>query len=460
MIELQFLGACERVTGSCYLLKTDRARVLIDCGLIQGSDAEEAQNAAPFAFDVEQLDAVILTHAHLDHSGRLPLLHKAGYRGPIFTHRASRDLCRIMLRDAAYLNEMDARLESRKRARRGEAPVAPLYTQQDAADTLKLFRGARYEEPVKVAPGVVAHFRDAGHILGAAFVELSIGDGENPRRITFSGDLGNGTSPLMRAPERPQATELMLLESTYGDRIHPAWSRTVEHLHEVLDQAHADGGIVLIPSFAVGRTQEILLLLHQHYEAWHLDRWRVHLDGPLGVQATSIYAHHASLLGADAVAFAAQQFRLPNMQFARTPGQSQQLNNAKGGTLIIAGAGMCSGGRIRHHLKHHLWKPNTHVLLVGYQAYGTLGRRLQDGAQTVSLWGESIRVAAKIHTIHGLSAHADANTLLHWYRQCPNRPQVALVHGEPQATEALAGTLEGRCGARTLIPKLGERIRL
>ncbi|MDD3763628.1 MAG: MBL fold metallo-hydrolase [Nevskiales bacterium] len=460
-MQLQFWGACGRVTGSCYLLSVGDSHVLIDCGMIQGSSEDEELNREPFPFDPQRIDAVVLTHAHLDHSGRLPLLTKSGYTGPIYTHQASRDLCRIMLRDAAYLNEMDARTESRKRQRRGQPEVEPLYRQADALDCMRHFRAVQYDHPVEVAPGIVARFRNAGHILGAAFVEFELRLGDQHKRITFSGDLGQGATGLMGAPEKPGPTDLMILESTYGDRIHPAWSRTVRQLRDVLEDAWKDRGVVLIPAFAVGRTQELLLLLHQHYHDWKLDRWRIHLDGPLGVQATAIYARHAGILGNDAVDFGRDSgFQLPNMLFTRTPAQSQQLNKAPPGTIIIAGAGMCNGGRIRHHLKHQLWKPETHVLLVGYQAPGTLGRRLQDGTDTVKLWGDPIHVAARIHTIHGLSAHADANHLMSWYKSCPNRPPVALTHGEPQSTEALAGAIEEQCGIRARIPRFGDRIKL
>lgn len=461
MLQVQFWGACERVTGSCALISVDRSHVLIDCGLIQGNAEDEELNFEPFPFDPQRLDAVILTHAHLDHSGRLPLLIKSGFKGRIYTHRASRDLCRIMLRDAAYLNEMDAQIESRKRARRGEKPVEPLYTRDDAAACLRHFRAVDYDQEIDIAEGVRARFRDAGHILGAAFVELELTSDGQRRRVTFSGDLGHPASPLMHDAAQPGAADLVVLESTYGDRVHPPWARTVEQLRKVLEEAWADRGVVLIPAFAVGRTQEILLLLHMHYRDWQLDRWRVHLDGPLGVEATAIYTQHAADLGTDAQAFAQRDgFRLPNMQFARTPAQSQQLNKTGGGTLIIAGAGMCNGGRIRHHLKHQLWKPSTHVLIVGYQAHGTLGRRLQDGARSVTLWGEPIQVGAKIHTLEGLSAHADAGELAAWYKRIPGRPAVALNHGEPEPIRRLAATLEADHGARVHIPHFGSRIDL
>ncbi len=460
MLQLQFWGACERVTGSCALLSVGSSHVLVDCGLIQGSAEDEELNFEPFPFDPRRIDAVILTHAHLDHSGRLPLLTKAGFKGRIHTHRAGRDLCRIMLRDAAYLNEIDALIETRKRARRGELPVEPLYTREDAQACLRHFRGAEYDQPVDVAPGVRARFRDAGHILGAAFVELELSSNGQQRRVTFSGDLGHGVSPLMRAPAPPGATDLVVLESTYGDRAHPPWARTVAQLHRVLEQAQRDGGVVLIPAFAVGRTQELLLLLHQHYRDWGLKNWRIYLDGPLGVQATAIYAHHGAALGPVAQAFAADGFKMPNMLFSRTPSQSRQLNSARGGTLIIAGAGMCNGGRIRHHLKHHLWKPSTHVLMVGYQAHGTLGRRLQDGAESVSLWGEPIRVGATIHTLEGLSAHADAQALRAWYGRMPATPAVVLNHGEPDAIRALAAGLKADYGVSARIAEFGGRIDL
>jgi metallo-beta-lactamase family protein len=462
-MRVRFLGAAGEVTGSCYLIEAGRHRLLLDCGLVQGTRADEARNREPFPFPPEGLDAVVLSHAHIDHSGRIPSLVKAGFRGPIYTQRASRELCRIMLRDAGYLNEREAEWQNRKRERKGLAPVAPVYDMRDAQKALRQFRGLEYHAPQEILPSVCLRLLDAGHILGSAIVELWLEQDGVCRKVVFSGDLGQRDMPILRDPTPVAEADLVVLESTYGDRLHRSREATLAEIGEVLRSARATGGNVLIPAFAVGRTQDLLYLFARHHDAWGLDDWRVFLDSPLAIEATDVYASHRELYDPEA----SQLWRergpggaLPNLHLSRTPKQSMALNRIRSGAIIIAGSGMCDGGRIRHHLKHNVWRKDCHVVIVGFQARGTTGRALVEGASHIRLWGETIRVAAQVHTIGGLSAHADQDGLARWYAGFGGRPPVVLVHGEPQARSALAGRLATDLGAPVRTPLRGEVLDL
>ena len=459
---LQFFGATREVTGSCHLLRVGNHRILIDCGLLQGDRATEARNREPFPFQVDQIDAVILTHAHLDHSGRLPLLVKAGYKGPIYTHRATRDLCRIMLKDAAYLNEKEVEWENRKRKRKGLRMVEPLYVMRDASDAVRRVRALDYDEPREILPGIRMQLRDAGHILGSSIVELWLSEGGMERKLVFSGDLGHRGAPILRDPTMIEEADLVILESTYGDRAHRSWDATWQELEEVLEQALQAKGNILIPSFAVGRTQELLYAFDRNFDAWGMARWTLFLDSPLAIEATEIYARHAELYDPETRRFESHNgspFAPPNLHFSRTAQQSMAINRIRSGAMIIAGSGMCEGGRIKHHFKHNIWRDNCHVIMVGFQARGTLGRKLVDGASHIRLWGETMRVAAKIHTIGGFSAHADQQGLLDWYGGFRDRPRVALVHGEPDAMDTMAQKLRG-LQAKVWTPEYGARLDL
>jgi metallo-beta-lactamase family protein len=464
VVQIEFWGAAGEVTGSCHLVRVGDRRVLLDCGLIQGGPEDEARNRAPFPFAPAEIDAVVLSHAHLDHSGRLPLLAAAGFRGPIYAHTATRDLCEIMLRDAAYLNEKDTEHENRRRARRGLAPLAPLYTRRAVERLMQQFRPLDYGLSHEILPGIRLRLHDAGHILGSAIVVLEFSQaGGTRRRLAYSGDLGHRGAPILRNPETVREADLVVLESTYGDRDHRSWEATLAELAALFLNAEHSKGNVLVPAFAVGRSQELLYLFKRHYRDWALHRWRIFLDSPLAIEATEIYARHWQLYDKEATRLRAATrrslFELPNLVFTRTTAQSMALNRIAAGAVIIAGSGMCDGGRIRHHLKHNIWRPHCHLLITGYQARGTLGRRLVDGAGEITLWGEPIRVAAEIHTIGGLSAHAGQQALVDWYAHFHGRPPVALVHGETHALEALAARLAA-LGARVTIPKNGERLAL
>lgn len=462
-MHIEFLGAAGEVTGSCHLIEVGGRRLLLDCGLIQGRREDEARNHTPFPFDPRSIDAVVLSHSHIDHSGRIPLLVKSGYRGPIYTHRAAKDLCRIMLKDAGYLNEREAEWENRKRERKGLSLVEPLYDMRDAQNAMRRFHGMDYDCIHEILPGVRLRLRDAGHILGAAVVELWLKEGGLERKLVFSGDLGQPGMPILRDPTPVEEADLVLMESTYGERLHRSHEDTLRELGEVLKSAREGGGNVLIPAFAVGRTQALIFLFAKYRTQWGLDHWQIFLDSPLAIEATEIYARHSELYDREAAELWRRNRNrplLPNFHISRTAKQSMRLNRIRSGAIIIAASGMCNGGRIRHHLKHNVWRSNCHIIIVGFQARGTTGRALVDGADHITLWGETIRVAAQIHTIGGLSAHADQNGLVQWYRNVRNRPPVVLVHGEPSAQAALAERLRKELGAQVKVPVLGQRLDL
>ncbi|MGD2054801.1 MAG: MBL fold metallo-hydrolase [Gammaproteobacteria bacterium] len=462
-IEVQFHGAAEEVTGSCHLVTVGEKRLLLDCGLIQGRAKDEERNRKAFPFDPQSIDAVVLSHAHIDHSGRLPMLVKAGFTGSVYTHRASRDLCRIMLKDSAFLNEKDVEWENRKRLRKGLKPVEALYTVEDAQLAMSHFKGLVYDKKVRILPNVTLCLRDAGHILGSAIVELWLEDEGQTRKLVFSGDMGRPGMPILQDPTFIEQADLVIMESTYGDRLHRSWEETQAEIQNVVKNTSNSKGNILIPSFAVGRTQEILYMLARHYNDWHLDRWQVFLDSPLAIEATRIFTRHSDLFDKDMAELWTQNRAdsiLPNLHISRTSNQSIALNRVRSGAIIIAGSGMCSGGRIKQHLKHNIWRRECHVIITGFQARGTLGRTLVDGAKYIRLWGETVRVAATIHTIGGLSAHADRHGLQQWYAHFEGRPPVVLVHGETDALESLAGTLQNETGAPVTIAKRGQQIDL
>ncbi len=444
-MQLEFYGGAGEVTGSCHIVTVNGRRLLLDCGMIQGGPSPDERNRAEFPFDAARVDAVILSHAHIDHCGRLPLLRKRGFRGPIFTNPACRDLMRILLADSANMQERDAERDNRKRQKNGvRGTVEPLYTLEDALDLLQQVRTVRYGQAVEVLPGVELTFRDAGHILGSASVWLTLREGDLVRRVTFSGDVGQYDTPILRDPEAGPAADLVLMESTYGDRLHRDRAATLEEFGAILRDAKRDGGNVLIPAFAVGRTQEILYELATHYAEWELDDWRVFLDSPMAIEAT---ARERALPA------------LPNLTLTRTADESMAINRLTRGAIVIAGSGMCTGGRIVHHLKHNLARPECHVVFSGFQAQGTLGRAIVDGRDYVRIHGSPVKVAARVHTLGGFSAHGDQHDLMRWYAAIPGRPPVWLVHGEPAAAEALRDALRGE-GARADVAVPGVTLDL
>jgi metallo-beta-lactamase family protein len=368
-----------------------------------------------------------------------------------------------MLKDSAFLNEKDVEWENRKRLRKGLKPVEALYTVEDAKFAMSSFKGLVYDKKVRILPNVTLRLRDAGHILGSAIVELWLEDEGQTRKLVFSGDMGRPGMPILQDPTFIQQADLVIMESTYGDRLHRSWEETQAEIQDVVKNTANSKGNILIPSFAVGRTQEILYMLARHYNDWNLDRWQVFLDSPLAIEATRVFTRHSDLFDKD-MADLWQKNRadsiLPNLHISRTSNQSMALNRVHSGAIIIAGSGMCSGGRIKQHFKHNIWRRECHVIITGFQARGTLGRTLVDGAKYIRLWGETVRVAASIHTVGGLSAHADRLGLQQWYAHFEGRPPVVLVHGETDALESLAGTLQNELGAPVTIAKRGQQIDL
>lgn len=457
---LQFFGAARQVTGSLYVLRTSRHTVLLECGLVQGSRDGEKHNRDPFPVPIDEIDAVVISHAHIDHSGRVPLLHKRGYTGPVYTHQASLALCEIMLPDSGYLNEKDAEWENRKLAKKDRPPVEPLYTRRDAEDCLGLFRGMDYQERVEILPGLSVTLHDAGHILGSAIVEITVAEAGDRRTLVFSGDLGYSEAPVMNPPAKLRHADIVLMESTYGDRLHRPFDDTIAELGGVFESARASHGNILIPAFTVGRTQDLLYLMKEHERDWGLDDWRIFLDSPMGIDATGTYARYQSLYGARLFAPGSKLPALPNVAATRSTEESMTINDIRSGAIIIAGSGMCTGGRIHHHLKNNVWRPECHIVIVGYQADGTLGRRIVDGVETIRLWQQEYPVRAQVHTIGGLSAHADQAGLVDWYGNFEGRPPVYLVHGEERSQRPLAEKLEADLQAPVTIADPGQVVEI
>jgi metallo-beta-lactamase family protein len=462
-MHLQFFGAAGEVTGSCHIIEIGGRRLLLDCGLVQGGPAPDERNRAPFPFDAAQVDAVVLSHPHIDHCGRLPLLYRRGFRGPIYATTACRELARILLMDSAAMAARDAERDNRRREREGsKRRVEPLYTQDDAEAALRLFRTVPYGREVEVLPGVGLVFRDAGHILGSASVWLRLREGDLQRRLAFSGDLGQYDSPILRDPEPGPAVDLVLMESTYGSRLHRDRSATLVEFGEILRAARADGGNVLIPAFAVGRSQDVLYELGTHFDEWQLGDWRIFLDSPMAIEATEVYWRHTELFDEEALELRMRSERMPalaNLTLCRTVEESMAINKIPSGAIVIAGSGMCTGGRIVHHLKHNLSRPECHVVFTGFQAEGTLGRAIVDGRERVRINGAPIDVAAQVHTLGGFSAHGDQADLVRWYAGLASTPPVWLVHGEREASEGLRDRLRGQ-GVRAEIAAAGVRLDL
>ena len=459
-----FHGAANQVTGSCHEVEAGGHRLLLDCGLIQGSRSDEARNREDFPFDPEAIDAVVLSHAHIDHCGRLPLLVKRGFRGPIWTQRATADLLKVMLEDSAKLAEADAE-RARRRLREGrgnhddEAEREPLYTLDDVARTLRHVRPVDYDVPTPLFPGLALTLRDAGHILGSGTVALAHTDSKGTTAtLVFSGDIGPRGTPILRDAAPVPHADLLLLEATYGGRLHRERAATVAELGRIFQEAWRDHGNVVIPAFAVGRTQEILYWFAQHGEDWGLGRWRIFLDSPMASKVLGVYERHTELFDEEAKrvwATRSHPLRLPNLHLCESTEESIAINRVESGAIIIAGSGMANGGRVRHHLRHRLPFERNHVVFVGYQAQGTLGRRLVDGAAYVRVLGSEVPVRAQRHTVGGLSAHADQAGLLEWYSRVGGRPETVLVHGEDDARHALARELRHRFGADVALAEPG-----
>ena len=447
-MKIQFIGATHEVTGSCTLLEVGGRYYLVDCGMEQGTDV--FQNM-PLPVPANAIEAVFLTHAHIDHSGMLPKLCKDGFRGLIYATEATCDLCSIMLRDSAHIQESEAQWRSRKAERAGEPLVEPTYTMADALAAIKLLRPCRYLEPIRAAEGIILRMSDIGHLLGSAAIELWLTEGGETRKIVFSGDVGNTGQPLLRDPQPIEETEYLVIESTYGDRLH-ARSRgdAVQELADCIQRAFDRGGNVVIPSFAVGRTQEMLYAIREIKQRGLVkghDRFPVYVDSPLAVEATGIFLQsHESNFDEETLAVVRQGVNpiwSEGVTLSVTSEESKLINMDPNPKVILSASGMCEAGRIRHHLKHNLWRRESIILFVGYQAEGSLGRKLQEGARSVKLFGEEIAVNAEIAMLHGTSGHADKEGLLNWLAGFREKPRMVFVnHGDDGSCEAFRTTLE------------------
>jgi|KBSSwiStaDraftv2_1062776.scaffolds.fasta_scaffold189814_2 metallo-beta-lactamase family protein len=456
-VTLRFLGGVGTVTGSKYLVTTRGGRFLLDCGLFQGLKALRLRNWEPFPFDAAGVSVVVLSHAHIDHSGALPLLARQGFRGAIHCTAGTQSLLGVMLRDAAHLQEEEARFANRHGYSK-HRPALPLYTVEDAEAALRLSRPHRYGEPVAIAPDITVIFRRAGHILGSASVELSLGG----RRLVFSGDLGRWNRPILRDPELVEDADVLLLESTYGDRVHA--QNAAEILAEVVRDAAARGGALIVPAFAVGRVQELIWTLRRLEDEGKIPSLPVFLDSPMAIDVTEIYCRHPeehdldmqALMDARRCPLCCRQYQL-----VRTVQESKALNGREGAMIIIAGSGMLTGGRVLQHLKRRLHDERTTVLLPGFQAEGTRGRALQEGARELRIHGQLVPVRARVLTLDGLSAHADREEIFRWlagFRRSPRR--VYVVHGEPAASESLAAAVRSRLGWTVEVPREGQIVEL
>ena len=459
-MKLSFHGADRGVTGSCHLVECGGHHILIDCGLYQGGRELEEENAEPFGFDPADIDCVLLTHAHLDHCGRLPLLVKRGFRGEIVTTAATRELSRLVMLDAAHLQEEEASRQANRTLhhRKHSRLVTPLYSILDAFTVLDYFgRTAVYNQALELAPGIRATFLDAGHILGSASVFLELEEHGHQRSVLFSGDLGNVGRPILRNPVTPPKADIVVMETTYGDRLHKPFGPSVAELYEAITDTFKRGGNVIIPTFALERAQEILFFLREGVENGTLSRsTQVFLDSPMAISATEIFERHPECYEPETAELFREgrdPFHLPGLHFTRETSESIAINHIGGGAIVMAGSGMCTGGRIRDHIKHNLGREECSVIFVGYAATGTLARQLIDGAKMVRIHGEEIPVHARIHTINGFSAHADQAELLAWHNKIAGPARTFLVHGEEQAMNQFAMLLKN---VRVDMPALNQ----
>ncbi len=459
-MRLTFNGAAGIVTGSSYLLEAAGRRILVDCGMFQGGKDVTRMNYEPFSYDPAGIDALLLTHAHVDHSGLIPKLVRDGFSGKIFATRPTVDLARIMLEDCAEVNAEDTKQENKRRMRAGAEPREPLYTMDDVKKAVKQFSPVEYDQETEVVGGIIARFRNAGHILGSASIEVSAAEGGKATKIVFSGDLGQGGTPIVDDPAVIEQADYVLVESTYGNRGHEDPGTREAALDRVVREAYARGGKLLIPSFSVERTQELLYYLHRLEAAKRLPKERVFLDSPLSIKATGVFQKDMAYFKESLKEEFRDPFAFKGLEYLRTTQESMTMNDYRKPCIIIAGNGMCTAGRIRHHLKHNLWKPETTLLFVGYQAEGSLGRFIEEGAQMVKMMGMEVAVRAHVERIDSFSSHADEDELVGWLGGLKEKPKkVFIIHGEEESSEALAGRLGG-LGFQTHVPKIGESVEL
>jgi metallo-beta-lactamase family protein len=451
------------VTGSAYYVQTKQASVLVDCGMFQGSRKAEAHNKPPTTAR-QKLDAVLLTHAHLDHSGRLPVLARRGYKVRAFATPATIDLTALILRDSARIQQSDAERQNRKRARAGEAPIQPLYSVEDAESAILGLRPVPYQKPVQVAPGLKAIWTEAGHMLGSASIQLLVEEDGRTKRVVFSGDLGPRGALILRDAEPFHEADMVFLETTYGDKDHRSFPETVNEFASIVRQSVKTRAKMLVPTFAVGRAQLLTTLLSGMFRKKMAPPFPVFLDSPMAIEATKIYSKHREIFDEDMTRYLSERPMREDLRLMKatpTAEDSKAINSQGGPCFVMAGAGMCTAGRILHHLKENLWKPETHVLIVGYQAPNSLGRRLVEGAPQVSIHGQKIAVKAQVHTMGGFSGHAGQTDLLRWFDVvAPSKPRLVLTHGEDRQREAFAALIQKTYHIKPALPGMGETIEL
>jgi metallo-beta-lactamase family protein len=463
---IPFGAAGGEVTGSAYLVETDQSRILVDCGLFQGMRGAEEKNRIPNTANFKRLDSVLLTHAHLDHTGRLPLLARHGYTGPVFATPGTREVAGIILKDSAKIQASDLKRTNRKRQREGKEPAQPLYTPEDAEAVLKLFQNAPYQTPVAVAPGIEATWTEAGHMLGSASIQLRVREGNRTKTVVFSGDIGQRNSLILKKARPFTEADLVFLESTYGDREHRPFMETIDEFVKILKTASEEKGKILVPTFAVGRAQLLIALLAWAFRRKKVVPFPVILDSPMAIEATKIYQKHPELWSEELSNFVSERRLATDLALAGgkvsvTSDDSRKLNDLKGPCLILAGAGMCNAGRILHHIRANIWKPQTHLLVVGFQGRGTIGRQLVDGAKEVRLFGEPVAVKGRVHSLGGFSAHAGQTDLLDWLgSMAACRPRVVLTHGEDGPRTALAAAIKERFGLKASMPGYKEAVEI
>ncbi len=464
-MKISFLGAAKTVTGSCYFFETNTSKFIIDCGMFQGSSADEAHNTDEFPFNPADLDFIILSHSHIDHSGRIPKLYVDGFKGRIFATKATAELCAIMLPDSGHIQEFENEWINRKRGRAGLPPVKPLYTNQDAIDCMRLFTSVHYDEIVNPDSNVKVRFRDAGHILGSSIVELWIEENGEEVKVVFSGDLGNKNMPILRDPTIIEDADYLLIESTYGNRVHMNVENKIDRFVEIITSTIAKGGNIIIPSFAVGRTQEMLYELFKQRENFgdklnQLLDIPVYVDSPLAVSATKVFRNNLDCFDEEAKAYIENgdnPLDFPGLQFTQSADESKALNTDMRSKIILSASGMCDAGRIKHHLKHNLWREESSIVFVGYQAVGSLGRRLVDGAKKVRIFGEEITVNARIEMIEGFSGHADRDGLMSWMSEFKRKPRkVFIVHGEEPSMSEFGEIIKADLGIESIVPERGD----
>ncbi len=464
MVRITCLGAAESVTGSCYLVESPgNKKILVDCGLFQGGRQMESRNWAPWGFDPGEVEMVFLTHSHVDHCGRIPKLVKDGFKGKIITSPPTAELCQIMLLDAAHIQEMDAEWQTRKNSRQAKAGVEPLYTTEDAEKSLRFFKPIERDRIVTQGQGLKARLRNAGHILGSSILELWIDEGDETIKVVFSGDLGKKDQLIVQDPHEIFDADYLFVESTYGNRFHRTFEDSKKELVEAISYSVSHNQKIIIPAFAVERTQEILYVLGEFYREGLVPDIPIYLDSPLAIKATEIFRKNKKYYDAEARAIVDagfDPFDMPNLKFTPSTQESMAINEKDGSAIIIAGSGMCTAGRIKHHLKHNLWRTGASIVIVGFQAKGTTGRKIVDGEKQVKIFRENVAVRAKVYPIGGFSAHADQGDLIEWVSHFESNPKVFVVHGELAASETLAREIAEKLELVTHIPKWKEHLIL